>query len=81
MRVTGLVAVPKREMPRDIRGQATVIQILESHRLPDADSVSHAQYKIRHQIARYLILTDVAVDCCMSVYMAHQAKNGTIPEQ
>jgi len=37
------------ETPRDIRGQATVIQIFESHRFPNVHSVLHAQYKIRPQ--------------------------------
>ena len=31
VRVTGLVQVLKSEAPRDVRVQATVIQILESH--------------------------------------------------
>jgi hypothetical protein len=59
VRVTGLVDVPKRETPRDIRVQATVIQILESHRFPDVHSVSHAKCKIRPQILLLTVWCDV----------------------
>ncbi len=37
----------KTEAPQDVSVQATVIQILESHRFHDIHTVSHALHKIR----------------------------------